>query len=122
MKSTRFWVIVIAAVLIISATASIFILRSVESSTARIYQDGKLIDSINLSRVTQAYTLTVSGAVENTIMVDTGRICVLEATCPDQVCVHQGWISNSIVPVVCLPNALVIQIEGGDSGIDAIAN
>ena len=48
-----------------------------------------------------------------------GRIRVESADCPDQVCVDQGWISDGTVPVVCLPNRLVIQIEGGGDGLDS---
>ena len=55
----------------------------------------------------------------NTITAQPGRIRVESADCPDQVCVDQGWISDGTVPVVCLPNRLVIQIEGGGDGLDS---
>ena len=35
------------------------------------------------------------------------------ADCPDQVCVHQGWISDSTVPIVCLPHQVIIEVTGG---------
>ena len=50
-----------------------------------------------------------------------GRIRVRRANCPDQVCVRQGWISDSSVPVVCLPHQVVIQITGGEGDVDAAA-
>ena len=55
----------------------------------------------------------------NTILVEQGRIRVIEANCPDQVCVDQGWISNGTVPIVCLPHKLMIQIVGGGEALDA---
>ena len=42
-----------------------------------------------------------------------GRVRMYSANCPDQVCVHQGWVSDGAAPLVCLPNGLVIQLEGG---------
>ena len=58
----------------------------------------------------------------NTIQVEPGRIRVLEADCPDQVCVRQGWISDEVTPIVCLPHRLVIQVSGGtDAGVDALS-
>lgn len=123
MKSTKFWVVALSTVLVVSAAAAaIIVYRSPGGTTANIYQNGECIHSIDLSDVVKAYTIEVSGSVSNTISVEHGRICVSYATCPDQVCVHQGWISNSVTPVVCLPNGLVIQIENtpGDA-VDAIA-
>ena len=42
-----------------------------------------------------------------------------EAGCPDQVCVHQGFIADGTVPIVCLPNKLIIEISGGGDRLDA---
>lgn len=121
MRSTRFWILLLKCVLLISIAAALFIShRSADNVTANIYKDGELLQSIDLSQVGEAYSVQISGeAVENTVLVENGRICVSSATCPDQVCVRQGWISTGIVPVVCLPNNLVIRIEGAPAGVDA---
>ena len=39
----------------------------------------------------------------------------------DQICVHQGYISDGSQPIVCLPNRLIIQIQGGGDALDAAA-
>ena len=112
MKSTKFWVILVAALLAVSLAATVLTLRGkTDSETAGIYQNGELIRTIDLSRVSEPYSFLVEGpAGTNTVLVEPGRICVSHADCPDQVCVDQGWISNSVVPIVCLPNRLVIRI------------
>ena len=94
-----------------------------EGTVARITLDGAVVEEIDLSAVTQGYTFTVEGpgGFSNTIQVEPGRIRVLEAGCPDQVCVHQGYISDGTVPIVCLPNRLVIEITGGGDSLDAAA-
>ena len=78
-------------------------------------------DQIDLSRVEAPYTMTIDGpgGFSNTITVEKGRICVSKAGCPDQICVHQGYISDGTTPIVCLPNKLIIEIIGGGSGLDA---
>lgn len=82
----------------------------VSSPVARITRDGALLEEIDLTRVEEPYTLVVEdGQGRNTLQVERGRIRVLEADCPDQVCVRQGWISDQTVPIVCLPHRLVIQ-------------
>ena len=41
---------------------------------------------------------------------------VIEADCPDQLDVKQGYISKVGEVIVCLPNRLVIEIKGVDEG------
>lgn len=124
MKSTKFWIILIAALLAVSAAAALLLAGRSAGTVANVYLDGQCVRSIDLSQVGEAYTFTVEGpAGTNTVQVEPGRICVSHADCPDQVCVHQGWISTGVAPIVCLPNRLVIQIEGqaGQTDIDGVA-
>lgn len=107
-----------------AACAAFLLLRPAgEGTVARITLDGAVVEEIDLSAVTQGYTFTVEGpgGFSNTIQVEPGRIRVLEAGCPDQVCVHQGYISDGTAPIVCLPNRLVIEITGGGDSLDAAA-
>lgn len=117
-------VILLLLVLVGAACAAYVLLRPAGTGVvARITLDGELVEEIDLSAVTQAYTFTVEGpgGFTNTIQVEHGRIRVLEAGCPDQVCVNQGYISDGTVPIVCLPNRLVIEIVGGGDSLDAAA-
>ena len=117
MKRTRFWVLLFVAVAVLAAAGTVWLFFGRSSGTvAHIYQDGVLVRTIDLSQVTEAETFVVEGpAGTNTIEVEPGRIRVAHADCPDQVCVRQGWISDGVAPIVCLPNELVIQLEGGDN-------
>lgn len=80
--------------------------------TAEIYQNGELLQTIDLSAVTESDTFTVTGTngCSNTIEVRPGSIGIISADCPDKLCVRQGFISDSLLPVTCLPNRLVIRI------------
>lgn len=120
-KSSK-WVLALLAAAAVLATVSLVIPpKQEEDPVARITLDGKLIQEIKLNQVGASFSFTVTGAsgLTNTILVEKGRIRVEEADCPDQICVDQGFISDGTVPIVCLPNHLVIEIAGGGEAFDA---
>ena len=91
-----------------------------EGTVAVVTHNGKELARLDLSSLAQTVTIPVEGedGLWNRVVAQPGMICVEEASCPDQVCVHQGWISDPSVPIVCLPNKLVIQIEGEEGAFD----
>lgn len=121
MKSTKFWIILITGVLVVCAAVSavIFLWRG-SGTVANIYQDGKLIRRIDLDTVTSPYEFVVQSETggENTVSVEPGQIRISQANCPDQVCVDTGWIHDGVLPIVCLPHQLVIEIDGNHTDID----
>ena len=125
MKSTKFWVTLTIIMLIVSMAAAVAVFLFYGSgNTAVIYHKGELVDKIHLTTVTTPYTFTINSenGHYNTIQVEQGRICVIDASCPDHVCIQTGWISDGVIPIVCLPNELVIQIESNsDKSVDAAA-
>ena len=48
-------------------------------------------------------------------------IRVREADCPDLRCVRQGWIALSGEVIACVPHGLLITLEGGRGGVDAVS-
>ncbi len=86
-----------------------------DSFTADIYQNGILIMSIPLNEVSENRSFTIEGenGCVNEIEVRQGSICILSADCPDKLCVRQGFISDSTLPITCLPNRLVIRLRPG---------
>lgn len=95
-------------------------------SVAEIYQNGKLIKTIHLDTVTENYSFTVSGedGVYNIVEVHHGEIGIIEASCPDGLCINMGFIHSSAMPVTCLPNKLVIKIvseNGSPDTVDGVA-
>lgn len=87
------------------------------SLVADIYQNGQLLQSISLSAITDTETIIVTneGNAVNEIELRPGSIGITSANCPDKLCVHQGFISDSLIPITCLPNRLVIQIRKENS-------
>lgn len=114
---TKYWILLFA--LLLGAAALFFLWgqgQKKEKAVAQIIQDGTVIREIVLGDVQEAWSFTVTDAQGhyNTLTVEPGRICISEADCPDKLCVHQGWLSRGITPIVCLPHKLMIQLtEGG---------
>ena len=52
----------------------------------------------------------------NVVTIDNGSVSVSEASCKNQVCVRHGSISHPGESIVCLPNRLIVSIEGGEGG------
>lgn len=92
------------------------------SLMAYVYRDNEIIDSINLSKVSEAYRITYeyNGGEKNVVEVRPGSIGIVEATCPDHLCMNMGFISDELMPVTCLPNHLVIRVvyEGSNSNAE----
>ncbi len=126
-KSRRAAVLVAAALLLLSAL-SLFLLLLPQTREAGyiadIYQNGVLLQSIDLSQITESYTFTVTGenGCTNEIAVRPGSIGILSADCPDRLCVRQGFISNSLLPITCLPNRLVIQLRSAEQNESEICD
>ena len=113
-------VLLAAVLLVIAILCGIRIYAVSHSSTgngqalyADIYQSGELLETIRLYTVTDEYTFEVpgEGGASNTVCVRPGSIAIISANCPDQICVHQGFISTSLLPITCLPNRLVIRVR-----------
>ena len=57
------------------------------------------------------YTLQGEYGVFN-IEVKGGKCRAIDVECPNQICVHTGWISvDNPVPIICLPNGIIVSID-----------
>ncbi|MCX7781069.1 MAG: NusG domain II-containing protein [Negativicutes bacterium] len=89
---------------------------------AEISVDGRPYKTV-LLRPGYKETFRIGGASQyNVIEADGARIRVLEADCPDQICVKTGWVRQAPQQIVCLPWRTVIRVtEAGQTDIDEIA-
>lgn len=118
--SNKIWLIILGAIVIVSAVATVLIWRA-PTSHARIYIDNVLVEVVDLSAVTDRREILVKrGNVANVVAVEYGRIRMYSANCPDHICVRQGWFSGGLMPIVCLPNRVVIVLDSVDNNIDAV--
>ena len=57
----------------------------------------------------------------NIVEIKDGEVSVTGASCRNQVCVRHSAISRSGESIVCLPNRLIVTIEGG-GGYDTVTS
>lgn len=125
MLLTRGDKIIIGILLLLSLSGiglNIMSMSTAGQKTAEVYKDGKLVETIPL-RAGYHQELRLGGDKQfNLLVADNGRIRVAEADCPDQICVHTGWISIAPQQIVCLPYRVVIKVVSTKSpDIDDIA-
>lgn len=118
--------LIISAFLLLLCLASLLFLlngRKGGHYAADIFQDGRLLQTINLDDVRESRRFTITGdsGCVNEIEVRPGSIAIVSADCPDKLCIHQGFISDSRLPITCLPNRLVIQLRPVSDVPDAAA-
>ncbi|MBR1897350.1 MAG: NusG domain II-containing protein [Oscillospiraceae bacterium] len=83
--------------------------RAQDSVLVEIVQDGKVLYTVDLASE-EDRSFRIEGADSwNLVTVRGGEIFMEEAGCPDQTCVKMGVLRAENLPIVCLPNKLVIR-------------
>ena len=100
--------ILIALLLMLSLMPLIFHIES-NKKIADIKLNGNIIRQIELSEDKTFVIDSENGS--NVVNVKDGKIAIIEADCPDKVCVKTGAISNMGEIIACVPHKLVILIH-----------
>lgn len=114
--------VVLASVLVL---ASVFWLAapsgagSGRASAAKVYHDGRAVGELRLDRRgTRSFSFE-AGRI--TVEAVPGKgVHISESYCPAKVCVHSGWAGRPGETIACLPNKLLVEIEGEDREYDAV--
>lgn len=117
--------LVICIVLVIIFIAVFIGLRNSfaeKTNTVEIIQDGNIIYTLDLDESEDELIQVDFQGHKNIIQIKDKKISIIEADCPDKICVNMGILKSAFTPIVCLPNHLVIQYVNDDEKIDATAN
>ncbi len=86
--------------------------------TAVIRAAGQVVKTTTL---THAQTFSVDGPLGTTqIEIEPGRARVARDPSPRQLCVKQGWLTQSGQAALCLPNQVSLEIRGRTSAYDTL--
>ena len=108
-------IILIASFLVLGLVLLVVMRPSSEiGSTVVVQADGVIIARYPLS---EDGVFVLNGGL-NTIEIKDGKVRMMEAHCPNLQCVHQGWIRRGHQSIVCLPNKLIVTIEGDNDVVD----
>ena len=84
-----------------------------EDKYVSIQYNGKEVSKVIFDKQIVGTTIPIETDLGyNLIEIGDGEVRVLEADCPDQIDVEQGWISNIGQTLICLPNRLVVEVKG----------
>ena len=111
---------IIAAVFLIGAVGSILVMTAKPKNTVRITSQGETLYTIDLSTAEDDTFVIERNGQHNTVEIRDHMIRVTDADCPDKTCVKMGWLSNSSMPIVCLPHRLVIEFTSDSGDVDAL--
>ena len=110
----------IALILVILAVATVILLVS----SSRKEEGAYVVVMVQNEEVAR-YSLAINGIYDinggtNTIEIEDGRVRMLEAFCPNHLCIRQGWIHLEGQSIVCLPNKVTVVVRGTGSGLDFV--
>jgi len=104
--------IVVVAVIVICSLLITWLFAYDGAKYAVVYVDGNEYGRYSLNKDEKQIIEISSSFGRNVIEIEKGKVLVLETTCPDKTEINAGAISKSGQSLVCLPNRLVISIEG----------
>lgn len=78
---------------------------------ANIKVDGKLVRSVELTEEEQIIEIETEDGL-NILKVHDYGIEMIEADCPDQLCLTFGFVKRAGGTIVCLPHKMIVEIEG----------
>ena len=72
---------------------------------------------------TASYTIPGANGGTNVLQIADGTAWLEDASCPDRLCVQEGAIRYAGQSIICLPNRVVITVEGTSeqTDVDVIA-
>lgn len=122
-KKNLIAILILALIIVLSLFSLKMINR--ESKTlgiVKVIKNNEVIKTIDLSKVKESYEFEVKGDNEesNTIKVANTGVSIVSASCKDKICIHTGKIKDSSLPIVCLPNKLIIKFESTKESEDNI--
>ncbi|MGN1399330.1 MAG: NusG domain II-containing protein [Erysipelotrichaceae bacterium] len=79
--------------------------------------DGEITDVFDLG---EDGTYSLNNGT-NILVIEQHKAYLLDADCPDKLCVKQGKISKCNQCITCLPNKLTVTIESDNSEVDLIS-
>jgi hypothetical protein len=69
----------------------------------------------------QNHSIDIQGPIGITrIVIANGKARFAHSPCPNQYCVHQGWLSHQGQAAICLPNQVSLELLGGEKPFDSL--
>lgn len=123
---TKYDKILIVAVFLISLLGIYVGRNKLDSSGSKyvhIEIDGEVYKEIIFDEKTEMSLEIDSTYGYNNIVIDSGYVNMIQADCPDQICVVERKINRVGEMIICLPNRTLVEIRGvSESDTDYISH
>ena len=123
MKFSKRDVVFLGTLLFICLTSllAVSIFQKKEGARVRITVDNQTYGIYSLGE-NQEIPIEIQGEAGNTLKIENQKASMIQATCPDKLCVHQKSISRQGETIVCLPHKVVVEILSEErSDFDSLA-
>ncbi|HBE8638383.1 TPA: NusG domain II-containing protein [Clostridioides difficile] len=122
MKKKDILLILGILVVITSCYGIINVINSKNAGNIEIYVDNKLYKTVSIN-AKEEFKIESRGGY-NIVKIHDKGVEIVDASCPDKVCVHTGFINKPSQSIVCIPNRVSIKIntnEKNDNQEDIIS-
>lgn len=102
--------LVVLALLLAVCASFVFLGQRPQGQRVIVEQGGRVIFTAPLSA---DRTVALAGPHGETVVaIRNGRACIADASCPNKVCMGMGEVSRQGELIACVPNGLLLHIEG----------
>ncbi len=113
-KKHKYDIIIILLIIAAGAVMALVLFMSKKSGTyVQVRVDSEVVREFDLNTDTE-YMIQGANGGQNLLIIKDGEAFVSEASCPDELCIKMGRISNVGESVICLPNRVVVEIISDD--------
>ena len=84
--------------------------------TVVIYKDGNVHTTLPLSSDEIITVEDIEGGI-NVVSIKDGKAEMIEANCPDKLCIHTRPAQKNGQSIVCLPNRVVVEVKSTEKDL-----
>lgn len=117
LKTHRNDAILVAVLLAAAGALALFLWFTRQSGGyVSVQMDGEAVMELSLDK--DIWIVLGEGERTNTLVIENRRARVVEASCPDQICVGHWPVRYEGESIVCLPHKLVVTVHSGLPAMD----
>ncbi len=104
--------IITAILLIVSVVFYMFINSSQDGDVFTVKHGQNEVEHINFSKAEGEQFIFIDGEYPLEVHYSASGVWIENASCPDKVCEHSGKIEKQGQSIICIPNAVSVEIDG----------
>jgi hypothetical protein len=113
-KKLKVIMFIVGLIFVSSIVGTVVALTPTDSQLVEIVQDGTVLYTIDLATAEdQDFDIEYNGS-HNVVTVHNGEVYISSADCKDHTCMNTGVLKSENLPIVCLPNHLIVRFVSTD--------